>query len=310
MDLPFEIKNKLESLLDGYSLSTLKNTSFLISESYKSSDNHLKDDLTTKVYSVVRFPATYSACYDALSHTFELVDYEIKSLVDVGGGSGASSLAASTIFPSINVSVFEKEEKMIEIGKYLFSDNDKVSYKKFDVTKEEINDQADLVVASYLLNELDEPVRLDVVKKMWESTDGVLLIVEPGTAKGFEIIRSVRDYLSSIGGEIIAPCPNIDKCPMKDNNWCHFSSRVNRSKLHKTLKEGDSPFEDEKYSYIAFCKKKVNRCSSRILRHPNIYNGYVELDICSSSGENKLKVSKKDKEAYKLARKAKAGDKF
>ena len=97
-------------------------------------------------------------------------------------------------------------------------------------------------------------------------------------------------------------------CPIKKGDWCHFSTRVSRSKLHKALKEGDSPFEDEKYAYIVFSKKEVNRCSARITRHPLIYNGYLSLTVCDQNGIENIKITKKEKERYKKARKASAGD--
>ena len=92
------------------------------------------------------------------------------------------------------------------------------------------------------------------------------------------------------------------------NTWCHFSTRVSRSKLHKDIKGGDAPYEDEKYSYIAFSKSEVIPCKNRILRHPQINPGFVELEVCSKDGFKKIKYSKKDKELFKKARKSDAGD--
>ena len=102
----------------------------------------------------------------------------------------------------------------------------------------------------------------------------------------------------------------MDKCPLSSNDWCHFSTRVARSKLHKVLKGGDAPYEDEKYSYIAFSKSPCNRCKNRILRHPQIISGHITLEVCSKDGLNTIKVTKKDKELFKVARKAKVGDEF
>lgn len=202
---------------------------------------------------------------------------------------------------------------MIDIGEYLlFNINTKgvdIKHHKMDITKDDISKyQRDLVFSSYVLNELGNKDSLKVIDKMWDSTNKVLLVVEPGTPRGYEIIRLIRDRLISKGGYILAPCPYMDKCPLSSNDWCHFSTRVVRSKLHKTLKGGDAPYEDEKYSYIAFNKSPCNRCKNRILRHPQISSGFITLEVCSKDGLNTIKFTKKDKELFRTARKAKAGD--
>ena len=134
---------------------------------------------------------------------------------------------------------------------------------------------------------------------------GLLVTIDTGTPEGFSLIREIRDYLISIGAHVIAPCTHMGVCL---NTWCHFSTRVSRSKLHKDLKGGDAPYEDEKYCYIAFSKSVITPCKNRILRHPQINPGFVELEVCSKDGFKKIKYSKKDKELFKKARKSDAGD--
>ena len=47
---------------------------------------------------------------------------------------------------------------------------------------------------------------------------------------------------------------------------------------------------------------------NRILRHPRIEKGYVEVKICSENGIKEEKITKSQKEKYKIVRKADAGD--
>lgn len=196
--------------------------------------------------------------------------------------------------------IFSLLEKMIDI-----------KYHKIDITKDDVSKyKRDLVISSYVLNELDYSNIIKVIDKMWDSTNKALLVVEPGTPKGYEIIKLIRDHLISKGGYILAPCPHMDKCPLPSNDWCRFSTRVARSKLHKTLKGGDAPYEDEKYCYVAFSKSPCTRCNNRILRHPQISSGFITLEVCSKEGLKKIKVTKKDKELFKTARKATVGDEF
>ena len=319
MELPLDIKELLERLLDDYPLKELKESSFNVISKYNNKDsnidNHINNELDAKVYSIIRYPATFKAFSDSLEYSLAyLDDIDISSALDVGAGSAAASLASIYQLDHLNsIDLLEKEQAMIDIGEYLLSRVDTkgvdIKYHKVDITKDDFSIyQRDLLFSSYVLNELDKSEVIKVIDKMWNLTNKILLVVEPGTPKGYEIIRLVREYLISKGGYILSPCPHMDKCPIISSDWCHFSTRVSRSKLHKLLKGGDVPYEDEKYCYIAFSKKECRRCSNRILRHPQIASGFITLEVCSKDGLNTIKVTKKDKELFKAARKGKLGD--
>ena len=306
MNLPLENKLQLESLLDGYSLKELKNVASSIMEQYQNNSNKgvdlINSSIASKVYAVYRLPATYSAFGEALKHTLELYKENIDSVIDVGAGSGSASIAVSHLLPNIkNYILLERNKYMMEIGKTLHN----FDYINYDLSKDNLDIKADLVISNYVLNELDINSRINAINKMWNMTNKMMLIVEPGTPEGFSLIREIRDYLISIGAHVIAPCTHMGVCL---NTWCHFSTRVSRSKLHKDLKGGDAPYEDEKYCYIAFSKSVITPCKNRILRHPQINPGFVELEVCSKDGFKKIKYSKKDKELFKKARKSDAGD--
>ena len=268
MNLPLENKLQLESLLDGYSLKELKNVASSIMEQYQNNSNKgvdlINSSIASKVYAVYRLPATYSAFGEALKHTLELYKENIDSVIDVGAGSGSASIAVSHLLPNIkNYILLERNKYMMEIGKTLHN----FDYINYDLSKDNLDIKADLVISNYVLNELDRNSRINAINKMWNMTNKMMLIVEPGTPEGFSLIREIRDYLISIGAHVIAPCTHMGVCL---NTWCHFSTRVSRSKLHKDLKGGDAPYEDEKYCYIAFSKSVITPCENRILRHPQI----------------------------------------
>lgn len=319
MELPLDIKSTLESLLDEYPHDIILDSAKRIIDKYNNIDNkyninHINSEIDTKVYSVIRYPATFKAFSSALSYSIShyIGDINnIKTALDIGAGSGAASLVTLLNLNIEHITLLEKEKTMIDIGEYLFKSihlDNKVGYTQLDIVKDNINYPSDLVFSSYVLNELDKSNIYIVLDKMWDSTNKILLIVEPGTPKGFEIIKIVREYLLNKGGYILTPCPHMDKCLVSSNDWCHFSTRVSRSKLHKELKGGDAPYEDEKYTYIAFSKSPCSRCNNRILRHPQINSGFITLEVCSKDGLKQIKVTKKDKELFKAARKADVGD--
>ena len=95
---------------------------------------------------------------------------------------------------------------------------------------------------------------------------------------------------------------------MTGEDWCHFSVRVQRTRLHKALKGGDAPYEDEKYCYLALTKERPETaCSARVLRHPLIAPGRITLTVCET-GEKKNRVVTKKDPLWKRARKIGAGE--
>lgn len=143
---------------------------------------------------------------------------------------------------------------------------------------------AGLVIAAYVLNEMHEADRPAALSRLWAATEDALVLIEPGTPEGFRQIKAARDYLLDRGASLLAPCPHEKSCPLPPDDWCHFSCRVARQPLHRQLKGGDAPYEDEKFCYLAFGRAKGARVSSRILRHPQIESGKITLQLCTPSG--------------------------
>ena len=139
----------------------------------------------------------------------------------------------------------------------------------------------------------------------------MLLIIEPGTPESFKKMKKIREYLITCGGNVIAPCIHNKKCELPENDWCQFTCRISRSKLHKVLKGGESPFEDEKFFYLAISKNKENSTRkefARVLRHPKIESGKITLKLCDNDGIKEKMITKKSKELFKRARKIESGD--
>ncbi len=99
--------------------------------------------------------------------------------------------------------------------------------------------QQDLVMASYSLGEIQDPVeRKDVVKQLWSLVDddgGVLVLIEPGTPIGFKTINDARTLLLDRGANLIAPCPHAKTCPMPNTSWCHFKQRIRKVRIGKNF---------------------------------------------------------------------------
>lgn len=167
--------------------------------------------------------------------------------------------------------------------------------------------EADLVLCSYVLGELADPGA--AVAALWARTRDTLLLVEPGTPAGYRRVLAARAEVLASGGHTVAPCPHDLPCPLPDDDWCHFATRLPRSRLHRQAKGADLGWEDEKLSYAALSREPVEQASARIIRPPQLHSGHVRLVTSDADGAVRERtVSRKQGPAYKRARKAAWGD--
>ncbi len=316
MDIPEGLKDSINRLLSENKVSNIIENAQTISNRYRKNDGKGKRLLTNESeavsYVISRMPATYAAVYSVFKQILVNYDEEITSLLDVGAGTGAGTWAVNEIENMSQITCLEREKSMSNIGKKLMKNTalDNVQWKSYNILQDEIAEKADIVLTSYMINELPEQKRENAVLKLWQATNKLMVVIEPGTPEGFKNILNIRNLIKEQGGYIVAPCCCNGECPIKENDWCAFYARVARSSIHRQAKGGNLGYEDEKFSYIAFSKTPVEITGERILRHPQINSGFVKVKLCTAEGIQEKTYSKKDGEIYKKIKKLDAGEKI
>ncbi|NLV91688.1 MAG: rRNA methyltransferase [Firmicutes bacterium] len=314
MHIPLSLEAALESELSSVSSKDLAKVVTDLSERYRAKGSSKRGKLLQSsqditAYAAFRLPATYAAVYAALEQVREgQPGWQPQTLMDVGAGPGTVMWAAAAVWPSLQqVSSLERESAMIALGKRLAEHSEhsalkQANWRQVDLTTEWDAASADLVTASYVLNELTQADRRSLVNKLWSLTETVLVVIEPGTPEGFAAIREVREQLAGEGARIAAPCPHSGACPMTEPDWCHFSQRIARSQLHRRVKSGTLSYEDEKFSFVAASKIPGEEIPGRILRHPQIRKGHIRLVSCTPEGLKEEVVSRRDRALFRQAR--------
>lgn len=318
MEFPLSLRTALEARLDGVKQSKLAADAQALSARYREKSGTGQRLLTTDTeavaYAATRMPATFGAVSAALQWVLDCCDIRLETLLDAGAGTGAASWAADALLSLSEVTCLEREGAMRRLGEALMETGSpalqSARWIDRDITKENLGVTADLVVASYVLNELSEENRLKAARSLWNAAGQMLLIVEPGTPAGYAHLREIRSLLLKEGAHIAAPCSHENACPLPEDDWCHFTCRVARSRLHKQLKGGEAPYEDEKFCYLALTRKECAPAGARILRHPRIDPGKISLSLCTENGLSTREVRKKDGPLFKAARKSHCGDSF
>lgn len=314
-------RNMVENSLMGEPVDRLRSVSEEISRVYRNEGKEGKrlvtGNLQALVYAAVRMPATFGAVSAALVYALERSTVRGDSLIDVGAGTGAATLAAAELLEPDRITCIEREDAMYDLGRRILAECGNgcgnqplvdACWVKSDINSYDFSKKASVVISSYMLNEADETSRAVIIEKMWNASEELLLIVEPGTPDGYKVIKQAREILLEKGAHIAAPCTHENQCPAENDDWCHFSTRVQRSRIHKLIKNADVPYEDEKFSYIAFTAEKCDTAGCRIMRHPDIRKGNIGLRVCSDKGMQDIRITKKNGPLFKEARKSENGD--
>ena len=165
--------------------------------------------------------------------------------------------------------------------------------------------QYDIILAPHTLWTLKEDyMRKNQIQNFWSLLDpkgGVLVLIEKGVPRGFELIAGARETLlkhhiasaedkeveapvetasrnrfgTKEKGMIIAPCTNHGKCPMYitagrsqgRKDYCHFSQRYLRPHyLQRILGSRDKNHEDILFSYVALQRGIDQRETDHIMQ--------------------------------------------
>lgn len=315
MEIPVEIRERINELVEKADIKELIKAAERLSADYRSENaagkRSASSEMEVLAYCAARMPATFAAVSRALELSLECFKGKIGSVLDIGAGTGAGAAAAAILTGCGNIQCVEREHNMIAVGRELLMRSGiSAEWIKRDI-RSGIKEKADLVLCAYCLNELPENVCTSVLKNLIGAAEKMLVIVEPGTPRSFESMRSVRRTLIRSGMTIAAPCPAVNDCLLPDGDWCHFTARTARTKIHKRLKNADAPYEDEKFCFIAAVRDcgLAGQCAARILRHPVIGAGRVDLSLCTENGIEARLVTKGDP-SFKTARKSRTGDNY
>ncbi|KAL4347613.1 hypothetical protein GQ457_17G022570 [Hibiscus cannabinus] len=279
-----------KELVDDPFKSMEKSQRWKIKSAYGDIGLTYRDDETV-AYVASRMPAVYSACYRVLSEVRRrLPGFSPSKVLDFGAGTGSAFWAMREVWPKSveKLNIVEPSQSMQRAGRSLIQDLKNLplihSYTSLLAFTKEVRKserQHDLVIASYVLGEIPSlKDRITLLRQLWNLTQDVLVLVEPGTPHGSNIISQMRSHILWMerrkchkakvkkedskdiidirsGAFIVAPCPHDGRCPLeKSGKYCHFVQRLQRTTSQRAYKRSKGNplrgFEDEKFSFVAF----------------------------------------------------------
>ena len=314
--LPLELRQALDTAASGVSISDLRAAAARLSIAYRDGQavSPELDDLAALAYAATRMPATFAATRAVFHELRERCDgLHVETLLDLGAGPATTLWAAGSEFPQLaRARLIERDPAMRSIGQRLLERSllgDRVE-ATWHTAVEALPPPAghDLVVLGYLLTELSKDLQRDVLHVAWQACRGAVAVVLPGSTRGYRTMLEARRELLSLGALVVAPCPHPNRCPLPEDDWCHFGVRLNRSSLHRRLKDGALAYEDEKYCYLIATRGVGRPAPGRLIRRPLTADRRVTLRVCGVEGIREQMMTRRDRTAYRRARKARWGE--
>ncbi|GAB1715257.1 MAG: Methyltransferase type 12 [Nitrobacter sp.] len=336
--LPAALRAALDRETHGLSRSDAAVRAATISQTYRRGGGSvaIRSESDALAYALARMPATYAAVVASLNALREIrPEFAPQNLLDVGAGPGTATWAAAQTFDSLNeFSAVDANPALRTLALDLMRGDSRLSALRYAQSEAStgLRDKpagADLVVASYVIGEMNADRQSALADLMWAATRDTLLVVEPGTHAGYRRILDLRRRLVAQGAHILAPCPHDAACPLialsseigtvshEENaskqkaapDWCHFVQRLPRSRAHKHLKGAELPFEDEKFSYIALARTPARQRLPRVLAPPLVGKAGMRIKLCRPDGSASFATfPRRDKAAYARLRRISWGD--
>lgn len=305
----------LDDLLAGHTAAELAQAYQCLSQRYHQPNYTpgFQNELEVKAYAAARMPATFAAISRTLAELPE--DFSPTSILDLGAGTGAASLAVLHYFPHMKLlTLVEQDAHALDAAKQLiqsvWSSGGRSEFCQEKLGHYSYEKPQDLVILSYVLNELPLLEQKKILQNVLATQSSYVLILMPGTPLCFQQLLHLRQLAIDLNYSIMAPCSHQQTCPMAStpSNWCHFAVRLARSRSHRLFKSADLNFEDEKFCYLLLSKAPDTSKASRIVKKPIHRSGHSIFDICEPSELKRVVIGRKHKTLYKTATKLSWGD--
>lgn len=325
INLPPSVTETVSRILLRTDARTLSASARLLHDRYMTPDytnnTRVQSSNDKLAYLAMRFPATYAQIYSALSQLSQrLPEWKPDSILDLGCGPGTGIIAATEIWPSIHRTTgIDREQYFLRIAEEITYNSKKTlssGWRQATLVQWMASDtnSYDLIIVANVLNEIPHSQREEIINACSAHATGIVLVLEPGTSSGFQIIQNTAKY---VHGKKRLVAPYIDNTFVEsDDYWIHFSQRFQRPEFQRRIRQGmrenslmASDWEDATYCFVAWGnasgEKKLWGLS---IGKVEKFKGYLILPVLTKDGILQARVLKRHKDIYNKIKYTKWGE--
>jgi ribosomal protein RSM22 (predicted rRNA methylase) len=209
----------------GVPLRQMRDAAASLSARYRDADasepGGTLSDLERLAYLVVRMPATAASLSRALGELRDRTERPLENLLDLGCGPGTSLWAATDALPALaEATLVDDDPGMLALGERLWQRHPRreplrVRWGRAPLVGGRPWPAHDVVLLSYVMGELRPDAAASVLSHAQVAARAALVVVEPGTPRGFGRVLAARDALIGTGWRVVAPCPHDRDCPLR-----------------------------------------------------------------------------------------------
>src|SRR4051794_37072865 len=183
-DLPPDLKAALDAKLHGLSRGDAAARAAAISRTYRGGGGSgaIRNESDALAYALARMPATYAAVVACLNAVREIrPEFAPKKLLDVGAGPGTATWAAAQAFDCLNeFTAIDANPALRTLALDLAADQARLrslhySQAEASTGLRDAVANADLVLASYIIGEMNADRQAALADLMWAATRDTLL---------------------------------------------------------------------------------------------------------------------------------------
>jgi len=321
-DLPSDLRAALDKLAHGMSRKAIAERAAAQSRNYRAGGGSRGIATAGDVlaYAFARLPATYAAVaavFNAMRETLPAL--RPCTMLDVGAGPGTAAFAAVRAFATLgHMRLIDANAGLRQLALTLMAEADSDTLRRVADGQSyrhgnalmllDGTEPADLVVASYVAGEIADSELAHFTQRLWDTTAGALVVIEPGTPDGHRRVLRMRGEAIAAGAHVAAPCPHGRTCPLRAPDWCHFAQRLPRSRDHLRVKGAEVPFEDEKFSYVVLARDQPQSIDARVLAPPKIQKAAATTKLCAAGGIVADIAARRDADSYRRRKSWRWGD--
>lgn len=280
---------------------------------------HVTDALDALAYLGLRASATYAQIWSATAAICEIVPHwQPTTLLDLGCGPGSGVWAFSTLLPSLQrATCVDQNAHFLALGEKILhaaATPLTATWQQANILQrvQQTETTYDLVLLANVLNELNDQQRIALLDTAFQRCNTLLLILEPGTPVGSGIVQAAAQQLAP-HGTLLAPYLNNQ---FVAEPWLHFPQRFTRPdfvrRLRQEMRDSSlmaSDWEETKYSYVAIGKIDPEILPwGRVVGPVQMRKGYLELPLLTAAQCGPVRVMKRHKQQYAVAKKLRWGE--